>query len=183
MRLILLSGKTKHGKTLVGTMMRSVLVSDGYSALVMHQDDLLDFICRWFLEWDGDDDARGKHGDFLFQKVGYDIIRDKDPAFFSKFILEMISYLQPYCDWDNIIIPDLQLPEELTMYRSSGLDVYHVKVIRPDFTSPLTEKQRQRRSETALDATEPDFYIYNRSDLPKLLDETKAVLRKIIQGE
>lgn len=71
-------------------------------------------------------------------------------------------------EWDYVLIPDCRFPNEVEVMKSLGPDVYHLRVFRQNFESPLTPEQQMHPSETALDDTLPDYYINNFGSLDDL---------------
>jgi hypothetical protein len=74
--------------------------------------------------------------------------------------------------YDFVIIPDTRFPNEIDRIADAGFLATHVRIIRTDFESQLTEEQKNHPSETALDNTAPDFVIKNT---------TMSVLRDQLQ--
>ena len=70
--------------------------------------------------------------------------------------------------WDYVIIPDSRFPNEIDKLKQEGFDVQHLRVVRPDFISPLTPEQQKHPSETALDDVTPDFTVVNDGTLTDL---------------
>lgn len=163
MKVILVSGKAQHGKDTVASILRDKLTADNYRVLTTHYADLLKFICRNYFGWDGNKDEKGRQ---LLQYVGTNVIRKQNPTLWVDFIAMMLKYFHE--NWDYVIIPDCRFPNEVTTMVENGFDTVHLRVVRPDFKSPLTEEQQKHPSETALDDTVPDFYIENTGTLEEL---------------
>lgn len=163
MKVIEISGKAQNGKDTVANMIQERLVLDGYKVLVTHFGDLLKYICRTFFEWDGNKNKEGRH---LLQYVGTDIIRERVPNYWVDFVTSILSFFKS--EWDYVIIPDARFPNEITKLVDCGFEVTHVRVVRSNFESPLAQEQQKHISETALDDTIPDSYIYNDSTLVEL---------------
>ena len=83
-----------------------------------------------------------------------------------KFICDMLSFFPS--EWDYVLIPDSRFPNEVDYLRYIGFDVTHIRVIRENFVSPLTEEQQKHPSETALDNVKADKYIINNGTLSDL---------------
>lgn len=160
MKVILLSGKARHGKDTVATMMKEALEDDGYNVLVTSYADLLKYICKQFFGWNGKKDEAGRG---ILQYVGTDVVRSQEPDFWVDFILKILKLFPD--EWDYVIIPDCRFPNEIDVLRDAGLDVTHIRVIRQDFKSPLTLEQQKHLSEVALDHYHPDEYLLNDGDL------------------
>lgn len=163
MKVIAVSGHARHGKDTVAKILQEQLEADGNKVLITHYADLLKYICTTFFGWDGEKDERGRT---LLQYVGTDVVRKKEPNFWVDFVADILCYFNNY--WDFVIIPDTRFPNEFNRLKERGLDVVHLRVIRPDFVSPLTAEQQAHPSETALDNTEPDYRIINSGSLEAL---------------
>ena len=163
MKILAISGHAQNGKDTVAGLLRDGLNADGNRVLVTHYADLLKYMCRTFFDWDGNKDEKGRH---ILQYVGTDIIRKQAPDFWVDFISSVLTYFNE--NWDYVLIPDTRFPNEIDKLISNGFDVVHIRVIRPNFESPLTEEQQNHPSETALDNVEPNFYIYNEGSMEEL---------------
>lgn len=172
MKILAISGHAQNGKDTVAGLLRDSLKADGNRVLVAHYADLLKYMCRTFFDWDGNKDEKGRH---ILQYVGTDIIRKQAPDFWVDFISSVLTYFKE--NWDYVLIPDTRFPNEIDKLISNGFDVIHIRVVRPNFESPLTEEQQSHPSETALDNVNPDFYIYNEGSM----DELKEKINKWIQ--
>lgn len=172
MKILAISGHAQNGKDTVAGLIKDSLKADGNRVLVAHYADLLKYMCRTFFDWDGNKDEKGRH---ILQYVGTDIIRKQAPDFWVDFISSVLTYFKE--NWDYVLIPDTRFPNEIGKLISNGFDVVHIRVVRPNFESPLTKEQQSHPSETALDNVNPDFYIYNEGSI----DELKEKINKWIQ--
>lgn len=163
MKILAISGHAQNGKDTVAELIKNSLKADGNRVLVAHYADLLKYMCRTFFDWDGNKDENGRH---ILQYVGTDIIRKQAPDFWVDFISSVLMYFKE--NWDYVLIPDTRFPNEISKLISNGFDVVHIRVVRPNFESPLTKEQQKHPSETALDNVNPDFYIYNEGSVEKL---------------
>lgn len=163
MKILAISGHAQNGKDTVAGLIKDSLKADGNRVLVAHYADLLKYMCRTFFDWDGNKDEKGRH---ILQYVGTDIIRKQAPDFWVDFISSVLTYFKE--NWDYVLIPDTRFPNEIDKLISNGFDVVHIRVVRPNFESPLTEEQQNHPSETALDNVNPDFYIYNEGSMEEL---------------
>lgn len=172
---ICVSGKAQNGKDTVASYLSKQLTNKyGKSVLVTHYADLLKYICKMYFNWDGNKDEKGRT---LLQKVGTDIIREKQPDFWVNFIIEMVNFF-PHT-WDYVIIPDARFPNELARISDSGYDMIHIKVQRTNFESNLTNEQKNHPSETSLDGTSANYVIYNSGTLNDLYNNIDEVLKKV----
>ena len=67
-----------------------------------------------------------------------------------------------------VLIPDCRFPNEIRLLEQLGFDVLHIRVVRQNFESPLTDEQQRHPSETALDHIEPDILVENKGTLNDL---------------
>ena len=163
MKVILISGKAQNGKDTVADFLHKALVNDGKRVLVTHYADLLKYICTNYFGWDGNKDARGRQ---MLQYVGTDVIRKQNQTLWVDFVSMLLKYFHE--NWEYVIIPDCRFPNEVTTMVENGFDTVHLRVVRNNFKSPLTEEQQQHPSEIALDKVEPDYFIYNDGTLGEL---------------
>ena len=163
MQILVISGHAQNGKDTVAGLLRDSLKADGNRVLVAHYADLLKYMCRTFFDWDGNKDEKGRH---ILQYVGTDVIRKQAPDFWVDFISSVLTYFND--NWDYVLIPDTRFPNEIDKLLSNGFNVTHIRVVRPNFESSLTEEQKNHPSETALDNVNPDFYIYNEGSMEEL---------------
>ena len=160
--VICISGKARHGKDTVATMMKVRLNCKGYSVLVIHYADLLKWICEKYFDWDGQKDEAGR---YLLQHVGTDVVRKRSPDFWCDFVVRFVCLFKE--EWDYIIIPDCRFPNEVDCWKKAGVNAVHVRVNRPDFDNGLSEEAKNHPSETSLDNVSPDIEIINDDDINK----------------
>lgn len=164
MKVILISGKAQHGKDTTASFIKYKLLSDGYRAVIIHYADLLKHICRDYFDWNGKKDKAGRR---LLQYIGTDIVRKKNPSMWVDHVVTILKYF--YDNWDYVIIPDCRFPNEIDTIKNMGFNSIHLRVIRPNFKSPLSEEQQKHPSETALDdCCPPDYFVPNTSTLQAL---------------
>lgn len=171
---ICISGKAQNGKDTSAEIFKNELVIRGHSVLVIHQADLLKYICKAFFNWNGEKDEAGRT---LLQQVGTNVIRRVEPDFWVDFIAKVTGFFKD--TWDYIIIPDTRFPNELEKLKAADANVFHVRVIRKDFKSPLTEEQQRHPSETALDGIESDFTLLNDKGIDDLYGGVVGILDAI----
>lgn len=169
MNIICISGKARHGKDTVGTMLKSEFEAKGQRVLLIHYADLLKWLCEKYFAWDGQKDDAGRT---LLQRVGTDVVRNQNPDFWVDFVISFVSFFKN--EWDYVIIPDCRFLNELNRWKEAGFNTYYFRVERPDFDNGLSAEQKIHPSETALDSVDPDLKILNDGDLVHL---EKRVMR------
>ena len=60
MKIILISGKARHGKDSLATFMKEDLERRNKKVLIAHYADLLKFICTNYFNWDGKKNVEGR---------------------------------------------------------------------------------------------------------------------------
>ena len=156
MKVICLSGVARSGKDTAAEILKNTLEENGKLVLVTHYADLLKYICKTFFSWNGEKDERGRS---LLQYVGTDVVRKKNPNFWVDFIVNIIKLFEQ--EWDFVIISDTRFPNEITRLKEFGLDTMHVIVERADFSSKLTDEQKNHPSETAMEGFPVDVTLIN----------------------
>ncbi len=159
MKVIAISGKARHGKDTAAEMLREVLEGDGHSVKVMHYGDLVKYVCKTFFDWDGKKDNAGRT---ILQHVGTDVVRAKRPNFWVDFIKSILELFGD--EWEYVIIADTRFPNEVDAMKDN-FDTMHVRVLRTNFTSPLSPEQQAHPSETALDTYDYDYALINDGNL------------------
>lgn len=163
MKVICISGHAQEGKDSTAGFLKDALENDGHKVLVTHYGDLVKYICRTFFGWNGEKDVAGRH---ILQYVGTDMVRTRYPNFWVDFIVDILTVFDD--EWDYVLIPDCRFPNELERIREAGFEMFHIRVVRPYFDSPLTPEQKVHPSETSLDHSKPSFLITNDGDLEDL---------------
>ena len=183
MKVILISGKAQHGKDSTAGFMKDFLEFEGKKVLIAHYGDLVKYVCKTFFDWDGQKDEAGRT---LLQRVGTDVIRAQEPDYWVGFIGSIIHLFPD--EWDYVLIPDCRFPNEIEYIEKQGrcgnakFDTTHIRVIREDFESPLTEEQQKHPSETALDEYGQDILLINRGGMADLQYAVKELTYDMLDG-
>lgn len=158
-KIICISGKARHGKDTVAEYLKCFLESENRRVAVIHNGDLVKFVCSQLFGWDGEKDDHGRR---LLQYVGTDVVRKRRPDYWVDFIISLLELFPN--EWDYILIPDCRFPNEIDRFRENDFHTIHVRVERPDFDNGLSEEAKNHVSETALDATPCDYILKNSGD-------------------
>ena len=170
-KILTISGKAQSGKDTSAGFIYEELAGRGYKVLLTHYADLLKWMCANYFKWNGQKDEPGRT---ILQKVGTDVIRAQDPDFWVRWIVKLLKLFPN--EWDYVIIPDCRFPNEIEVLKDNFDFVKHIRVIRPDFISPLTEEQQNHISETALDSYSYDMLLKNTS-----FDDLKAQIKELCE--
>ena len=162
-KIFAVSGKAQHGKDTFANILYEELTNKGHRVLLTHYADLLKFICKSLFNWNGEKDEKGRQ---ILQYVGTDIVRKERPNYWVEFVIDMIDLFGE--NWEYVIIPDTRFPNEIDILKQKYDKVEHIRVVRPNFTSTLTEEQLKHPSEVALDSVIPDITIFNQGTMEEL---------------
>lgn len=163
MKVIAISGRAQHGKDTIAQMMKKQLDDGENRILITHYADLLKYICKEFLNWNGEKDEDGRR---LLQHIGTDTVRRRAPDFWVDFIISILTFFDDR--WNYVLIPDVRFPNEVEKLRDCGFDVTHIHVDRPNFDNGLGEELGFHASETEIMNIKPEFYIQNDGTLQDL---------------
>ena len=171
MKVICISGKARHGKdTAANFMKKSLEKTHKERVLIIHNADLLKYICKNIFDWDGIKDEAGRR---MLRYVGTDVIREQNPDYWIDFIIGILKMFPDI--WDYVLIPDCRFPNEIDKLKENGFETYSVKIVRDGFDNGLTKEQLSHISETALDNYDFDYIIHN-SSLSNLYSELADLL-------
>ncbi len=179
MKIYCISGKAGHGKDTFAQMMHDKLTKQyDQRVLIIHNADLLKWMCRKLFDWDGQKDEAGRH---LLQYVGTDIIRKKRPDFWVGFITDILTLFEN--EWDFVLIPDARFPNEIEYLKENGFDVDHVRVVRDGYVTQLNAQAQAHASETALDDYPVDITIHNNGTIDDLYDAIEVVYKNKLRRD
>ena len=159
MKIVVIGGKAKSGKTTFGKYLKEHFKGYGYKPCMMHLTEPLYSYARNYFDWDGLE--RDKPREFL-QKVGIEIIQDKmgKRDFLLNRTFEDIEILSNY--FDCFIITDARLIHEFEAFKDHFDDVITIKVEREHYNNDLSEDEKKHRTEVELDSYRDfDFIILN----------------------
>jgi hypothetical protein len=165
MRVILISGKARNGKSETAKLLKLKLESQGKSIVIPAYGNQVKHVCHDYFgcTYDKNEENRSK-----WQFVGTDKIRKENPNHWVDAVIDIITIF--FDEWDYVIIDDCRFSNELE--RWIGFDTLNLRVNRLNFKSALTPEQQNHISETALDNYEHfDYVINSESGLDKLEKE------------
>ena len=166
---ICISGKARSGKDTSAKLLKSCLDDKGYSTIIVHYADLLKFMCKTYFGWDGKKDDAGRS---LLQHIGTDRVRRDNPNYWVDFVIQTVLMFEE--KWDFVIVADARFENEIERVKEAGFGVTHVRVVRPEFDSDLSDEQKSHVSETAMNDVKPDRWIFN-NDMSGLEEDVKKL--------
>ncbi len=175
-KIILFSGKARHGKDTSAEIIKNVYESKGLKVINLSYGSYIKNYAMMISDWDGSEETKPRT---LLQELGTDIIRTKiDPNFFIKRLCDDIRVYSYF--FDIITISDARFPDELDTPSSEFDDVVKIKVIRDNYESVLTDKEKKHLTETALDNYDDyDFIIHNDGTIEELKEKVEEIVRKL----
>ena len=88
-----------------------------------------------------------------------------------------------FLDVDGVLNSDRTVRKTQGGYETYGMDAILLRVVRPNFVSPLTEEQQKHASETALDDYQYDATIVNSGSLEDLKEAVNNFVNNALKGE
>lgn len=166
LKLVLISGKAESGKDTVAKIIENK-VNNKFAIITPHIADKVKSIAKEDFGWDGIKDEKGRA---LLQLIG-DGGRQYNPNIWINHFLEFLNNLKE--SNTLVLIPDVRYKNEVIKLVEWGnekeIQVFRVRVERPNYTNKLTEGQRKNSSETDLDNCGFwDFKVINDSTLENL---------------
>lgn len=160
-KVILISGKARHGKDCFAQAFEGKAALNGKKCLIIKYADILKFICMKYFYWDGEKDNNGRT---LLQYVGTDLARVNNPNIWVNCVIEIVKGLKT--EFDYILIPDTRFPNEIQEWMGKEFDYISVRVNRLNedktpFDNGLSQEQKSHPSETALDGYVFDYVVNN----------------------
>lgn len=171
--VITISGKMGSGKDTVAKYLKEELEKSGQTVLITHYADLLKYICKTFLEWDGKKDDAGRK---LLQTVGTDIFRRNDENFFCTFLVEVLKNLGWM--WDFVLIPDARFQNEIECIKSIFRTI-SILVVREVEVSRFTSNS-EHISEHSLDGYKFDMTFENNAGIEKVRGFSEAIASDVL---
>lgn len=171
--IVTISGKMGAGKDTLAEYLKEELERLGYTVLITHYAGLLKYICRNFLEWNGEKDEAGRR---LLQTVGTELFRKGNKDFFCNFLIEIMQNLGH--QWDFVLIPDARFKNEVECMKSN-FHTLSVLVTRPKHAEISTPND-QHISEHDLDGYKFDEFFMNDKGLEAIKEYARDLAERIL---
>jgi hypothetical protein len=173
MKIVLISGKARHGKDTAAGFFQKHLEERGKRALRISFADYVKFVCGKYYGWDGEKDDAGRH---ILQYVATEVFRAKDPNFWVDTVIRYAQVV--WDDYDAALIADWRFPNEYYRWGDFGAnEVYRVRVRRLGFENDLAPAQKNHFSELALEGFDVDFELAAGT-----LDELDSMCGRCLDG-
>lgn len=174
MKIYIIGGKAKSGKTTFGEYLREQLKDYSYNPCVMHITEPLYGYAKNYFDYDDRKDEKPR--EFL-QKVGVEIIQEKmgKKNFLLNRLYEDIEILSNF--FDTFIITDARLKREFTEIKKRYPDVVTIKLERSNYDNELKEEEKNHITEKDLDDYDDFDYIIDAKDRADLKRSALEVVR------
>ena len=174
MKIFIIAGCARSGKSTFGKLLREELKDYGYKPCVMQITNPLYSYALNYFNWDPNKDAKPR--EFL-QKMGIEIIRDKlgKKEFLLNRLFEDIEVLSNF--FDTFIITDARLIEEFEDIKKNFGDVVNIKLERDNYDPELTEEEAKHVTEHEIDNYDNFDYIIKNRSLKELRHSALEVVR------
>lgn len=175
MKIFVIGGVARSGKSTFGNLLREELKDYGYKPCVMQITSPLYTYAENYFNYDPNRDPKPR--EFL-QKMGIEIIKEKlgKQNFLLNRLYEDIEILSNF--FDVFIITDARLIHEFMSIKEKYEDVVSIKLIRNDYDNNLTEEEKNH-------ITEKEIAMYNDFDFVvenKGIDSLKEKALEIIHN-
>jgi hypothetical protein len=179
-KIITISGKAEHGKTLAALILKQRLESLNKKTLIVNYSDLVKFYCSQYFGWDGKKDENGRS---LLQYIGTDNVRMKNPDYWLQSVKNVVDLFSD--EFDYFIIPDCRFPNEIDLWKKNNYNLTSIHVSRLnqdglEYQNSLTLEQKLHISEIALDNYMFDYYIKSKSGIDNLTLEVDKLIEVIL---
>lgn len=179
MKIFVIGGKAKSGKSTFGEYLREELKDYGHKPCVMHITGPLYGYARNYFNWD---EGEEKPREFL-QKMGIEIIKEKmgKKTFLIDRLFEDIEILSNF--FDTFIITDARLVDEFDAISNKYLDVVLIKLERENYDDQLTEEEANHITEKEIEYYKDFDYVIQNKSLKGLKEAAVELIRNEETGE
>lgn len=174
MKIILIGGKARSGKSTIANFMIEELKKQGKKPCELQIAQYIKYYAMKYFDWDGSEETKPRS---LLQELGTEVIRNKiDPDFHIDRLIQDIKVLSYF--YDTFIVSDVRMPVEIEKPKKEFENVISIKMIRP--SDELDSNQKTHVTELALDNYDGfDYVIDNDKTLEDLEEKAKDILKKI----
>ena len=173
MRLILISGKARSGKTMLASLMKEYLEENHKKVVITEFSKYIKLFAKEFLGWDGVSEPKPRK---FLQDFGYFIRHEfRNSHYFIDRMKEDLEIYEHF--FDIVIISDVRLEEEIRSFQNDH--PITIRVSHQGESLDLDETEKIHETEIALDQyTGFQYLLENQS-----VEEMKATLKEIVRKE
>lgn len=178
LKIFLISGKARHGKDTFARLLQNKIHEP---SLIIRNADILKYIAKEYLHWNGDKDGNGRK---LLQLLGTEVAKQalNKPFFWVEKTCDCIDLLQNV--YNYFIVPDTRFLSEVyyTLGRYGCESVTTIRVSRNNFKNDLQENANIHKSETELDQYNFNYKIVSDNGIDDYLNWIDKNI-KVLIGE
>ena len=174
MKVYVIGGKARCGKSTFGEYLREELKDYGHKPCVMHITEPLYEYARIYFDWDSNKEEKPR--EFL-QKMGIEIIKEKmgKKTFLIDRLFEDIEILENF--FDTFIITDVRLVDEFDAISNKYLDVVFIKLERENYDDMLSEEEANHITEKEIEYYKDFDYVIQNKSLKGLKEAAVELVR------
>lgn len=177
-KIFLIAGRARQGKDTVAAMIREYYLKQGFMPERIQFSYYIKDYTKRLTAWDGSEETKAEIRGFM-QELGTEIVRKQiDEDFFIRRVCEDIKVYSFFCD--VLTISDVRFPREIEEVQKNFPNVVSILIERPNFVSPLDEKEMKHETETALNNyNKYDFIIKNDGTIEELKRKVIQLLEEV----
>ncbi len=173
MKLILIAGKARSGKTLAAKILKEELEKNGKRVVITEYSKYIKLFARELTDWDGFSEPKPRK--FLQDFGSYVRHKTNNPKYFIERMKEDLEIYQEFCD--VVIISDVRLEEEILEMKKYSPITIHIENRYNLYD--LNQEEQGHETEHALD----NFQNFDYSIKDKSESEMKSILISIGKKE
>lgn len=169
MKIILIAGKARSGKTETSKILKQELETIGYKVAITEYSKYIKLFAKELIGWNGEEPKPRK---FLQDFGSYVRHKSNNPNYFVNRMKEDILLYQNWVDF--LIISDVRLKQEI-----EELNEYNpltIKVINDTNVYNLTEEESHHETELELDSYNNFDYIFQNKTIEEIHEEIKKLI-------
>lgn len=167
MKIFLVAGKARSGKTEVAKLIREYYDGLEKKSVITEYSKYIKLFAREMAGWDMESEPKPRN---FLQRMGSFIREDLQmPHFFTDRMKEDILVYEKF--YEQVIISDVRLIEEIEDMRHAYDEVYVIQVLNRTRPGDITEKEMNHITETALDDYNQFDKILVNDDIEKVKEE------------
>ena len=169
MKIILIAGKARSGKTETSKILKQELETIGYKVAITEYSKYIKLFAKELIGWNGEEPKPRK---FLQDFGSYVRHKSNNPNYFVNRMKEDILLYQNWVDF--LIISDVRLKQEI-----EELNEYNpltIKVINDTNVYNLTDEESHHETELELDSYNNFDYIFQNKTIEEIHEEIKKLI-------
>jgi len=180
MKIFVIGGVARSGKSTLGNLLKEELKDYGYKPCVMQITSPLYSYAEKYFDWDPNKDPKPR--EFL-QKMGIEIIKEKlgKDTFLLDRLYDDIEVLSNF--FDTFIITDLRLIKEFESIKDKYDEVISIKLVRNNYDNRLTEEEKEHITEKEIASFNDFDYIIENNGINDLKEKVLELVRDMEREE